>query len=67
MHFPDGVSDTVDGKMVRLKQKVQERWKTFEDKWAGFDGRTPCGRAPWTLIAPCQLQAALPGPGSRRS
>ena len=27
------------------------------------DGRTPCGRCPWTIIAPCQLQAALPGLG----
>ena len=30
-------------------------------------GRTLCGRAPWTLVAPCQLQAALPGFWSRRS
>ena len=25
-------SDTMDGKMATLEQKVQERWKTCEDK-----------------------------------
>ena len=31
------------------------------------DGRSPCGGATWALVEPCQLQAALPGFGSRRS
>ena len=26
-----------------------------------------CGGAPWAPVAPCQIQAALPGFGSRRS
>ena len=28
------LSDTMDGKMATLEQRVQERWKTFEDKWS---------------------------------
>ena len=28
------LSDTVDGKMATLEQRVQEGWKTFEDKWS---------------------------------
>ena len=28
------LSDTMDGIMVTLEQRVQERWKTFEDKWS---------------------------------
>ena len=27
-------SETMDGKMVTLEQRVQEGWKTFEDKWS---------------------------------
>ena len=39
--------------------EVSELRKTA--KWHNpFEERTPCGRAPWTLIAQCQLQAALP-------
>ena len=28
------LSDIMDGKMATLEQNVQERWKTFEDKWS---------------------------------